>query len=431
MKNNPMVKKIEFFAGFMILLFLCSPARSQSLTQTDVEQIIAQAVSKAVELNQRITVSVTDKEGHHLGSFEMTGAPMLTRIRSVGAPGPRSLEDLLVPSLAASKSKAGTAGIFSTGGNAFTTRTASFIIQEHFPSLIDNTPGGPLFGVQFSTLPCSDIAISGLPLGLSGDPGGIPLYKNGAAVGGVGIEGDGLYTIDRNPADNDQSFEEIIAFAAARGFEAPPIIRGDNILVAGLRLPYANVQDPGPSPVIPFANLPGMLVEPIVVNQASDFTPPTVLNGVTGQYSMRFPTIAGSNLTAAEVTQILGNAIATANRVRAAIRQPLGSNARVTVAVVDTDGKVLGVFRQLDAPDFGFDVSVQKARTAPRRRRSIGPRALSVARWPPSVPRRRCSRCRRLRRLRLRRPRAPVSPPGDGGCAPRAAGCGKGRGAIP
>jgi uncharacterized protein GlcG (DUF336 family) len=36
----------------------------------------------------------------------------------------------------------------------------------------------------------------------------------------------------------------------------------------------------------------------------------------------------------------------------------------VTIAVVDTAGVVLGVFRQQDAPVFGFDVAVQKARTA-------------------------------------------------------------------
>jgi uncharacterized protein GlcG (DUF336 family) len=34
------------------------------------------------------------------------------------------------------------------------------------------------------------------------------------------------------------------------------------------------------------------------------------------------------------------------------------------MAVVDTEGVVLGVFRQQDAPIFGFDVAVQKARTA-------------------------------------------------------------------
>jgi uncharacterized protein GlcG (DUF336 family) len=36
----------------------------------------------------------------------------------------------------------------------------------------------------------------------------------------------------------------------------------------------------------------------------------------------------------------------------------------VTIAVVDTDGDVLGIFRQLDAPVFGLDVSVQKARSS-------------------------------------------------------------------
>jgi uncharacterized protein GlcG (DUF336 family) len=34
------------------------------------------------------------------------------------------------------------------------------------------------------------------------------------------------------------------------------------------------------------------------------------------------------------------------------------------MAVVDVNGVVLGIFRQQDAPVFGFDVSVQKARTA-------------------------------------------------------------------
>jgi uncharacterized protein GlcG (DUF336 family) len=63
------------------------------------------------------------------------------------------------------------------------------------------------------------------------------------------------------------------------------------------------------------------------------------------------------------VTQILSTAVALANRVRAAIRQPIGSNARVTISVVDTNGAVLGIFRQLDAPVFGLDVAVQKART--------------------------------------------------------------------
>ncbi|HEY2846265.1 MAG TPA: heme-binding protein, partial [Pyrinomonadaceae bacterium] len=174
---------------------------AQSLTLADVQTIIAQAASKAVAMGKPVTISVTDKEGNLLGTFQMTGAPTTTLIRSVGHAG-QGLENLSVPSTAAAYSKAGTGALLSSGGNAFTTRTASFIIEEHFPAGVDNSAGGPLYGVQFSQLPCSDVAVAGLPLGLAGDPGGLPLYKNGVAVGGIGIEGDGLYTVDRNPADD-------------------------------------------------------------------------------------------------------------------------------------------------------------------------------------------------------------------------------------
>lgn len=356
------VKKYEFFTCILVVLLLCIPASSQSLTVADVQTIIAQAVSKAVALNQRVTISVTDKEGNLLGTFQMTGAPATTLIRSVGRAG-QGLENAAVPSTLAANSKAGTAGIFSTSGNAFTTRTASFIIQEHFPPKDDNRPGGPLYGVQFSTLPCSDIAIAALPLGLSGDPGGLPLYKGSVAVGGVGVEGDGLYTIDRSATDDDQSFEEAIAVYATRGFESPPLIRGDNILVEGVRFPFANTVNTDSVNTLAFGSLSGTVTSVIRAAPATDFTAAT-LNGVSGQRSSRFPTIAGSALSAAEVDQILGAAAATANVTRAAIRQPIGTNARVTISVVDTDGKILGIFRQLDAPVFGLDVSVQKARSS-------------------------------------------------------------------
>jgi uncharacterized protein GlcG (DUF336 family) len=103
-------------------------------------------------------------------------------------------------------------------------------------------------------------------------------------------------------------------------------------------------------------------MDPIVAAPISDFIPRT-LNGISGQASVRFPTVAGSALTVTEVDQILGEAAAIANIARAGIRQPLGSNARVNISVVDTDGRLLGFFRQFDAPVFGFDVSVQKARS--------------------------------------------------------------------
>jgi uncharacterized protein GlcG (DUF336 family) len=349
-----------------------------TLSTSDVQTIIAQAVSTAVLLGHPVTVAVTDREGNVLGVFKMTGAPTTTQLRG-GGPGPSQvpspvtgfvpagLDGTIVPADIAAISKAGTASLFSTRGNAFTSRTAGFIIQEHFPPGIDFRSGGPLYGVQFSSLPCSDIKIPGLPLGLSGDPGSVPIYKNGEAVGGVGIEGDGVYTVDRDPSDSDQPFEEVIAVSAARGFEAPSLVRGDNILVDGIRLAYLNVND-APNPAT-LGSLPGIVSSPIRGAQPSQFTP-AVVGGVAGEVDTRFfpfagsPTVTANSLTASDVSTIVAHAAQQANITRAAIRQPLGSNARVTIAVVDTNGVVLGIFRQTDAPVFGFDVSVQKARTA-------------------------------------------------------------------
>jgi len=349
-----------------------SATAATTLTPADVTTIIAQAVSTAAQLNRPVTVIVTDSEGNVIGFFSMTGAPVMTTIRSVGTTG-RGLEGMAVPVSLAASSKAGTAAFFSTRGNAFTTRTAGFIIQEHFPPGINFRGGGPLYGVQFSSLPCGDIKKPSLPLGLSGDPGGLPIYKNGLAVGGVGIEGDGLYTVDRDPADFDQPIEETIAAAAVRGFEAPGLIRADNILVDGIRLPYTNVTNPPSPPTIPFGTLPGagfILFGPGDVPPPSAFVP-TLVSGISGEVDPRFFPFVGSSLpaggnalTAGDVQTIISRAAVQANGTRAAIRQPLGSNARVTIAVVDVEGNVLGVFRTSDAPVFGFDVSVQKARAA-------------------------------------------------------------------
>ncbi len=351
-----------------------------TLTTEEVRTIIAQAVSAAASINKAITVAVTDREGNVLGVFAMNGAPATMQIRGGGpiqTPDPMTglvpigLEGTRLPAKLGAISKAGTAALFSTSGNAFNTRTAGFIIQQHFPPRVNFQPGGPLYGVQYSSLPCSDIKIPGLPLGLSGDPGSMPIYKNGAAQGGVGIEGDGIYGIDPDPADFDLPFEEVIALSAVRGFSAPALIRADNILVDGIRLTFANAVAVLTPPTIAFGSLPGTVdpLFPILSAQPSAFSAVTV-GGISGEADLRFfpfissPAGGANSLTAADVNLIISHAAQQANITRAAIRQPLGSNARVSIAVVDTEGRVLGLFRQQDAPVFGFDVSVQKARTA-------------------------------------------------------------------
>ncbi len=160
------------------------------------------------------------------------------------------LEGIVLPiDAAAAISKAVTGAYLSSEGNAFSSRTASQIVQDHFNPGEKDQPAGPLFGVQFSQLACSDFsgAFNGIgpdvgpkrsPLGLSGDPGGFPLYKDGTVVGGVGVIADDLYSVDANISDVDRSLDEAIAYAATYGFSAPLDRRAERITVDGKTLAF-------------------------------------------------------------------------------------------------------------------------------------------------------------------------------------------------
>ena len=356
-----------------------SASGSEALTAAQVQQIIAQAATRALALGLPSTIAVVDHEGTQLGVLQMAGA--LTTIKIVGGGTGGVLESLPPgPPLTAEQaaiSKAGTGAFLSTQGNAFSTRTASFIIQEHFPPEVDPSPGGPLFGVQFSTLQCSDVirtghptSTSNFPLGLSADPGGLPLYKNGVLVGGIGVEGNGIYTADLDPTDSDQSLEEMIAAAGTVGFAAAGSIQGNKILVDGVALTFANATptaNPTTMPYSTFASAMGAVEIVVPITSPPSGFVATTVGGVSGSVDPKwFPFIGGTDggLTASDVNQIIGQAARQADKTRAAIRNPLGSPARVSMTVVDTLGTILGIFRTVDAPLFGFDVSVQKARTA-------------------------------------------------------------------
>jgi uncharacterized protein GlcG (DUF336 family) len=82
------------------------------------------------------------------------------------------------------------------------------------------------------------------------------------------------------------------------------------------------------------------------------------------RFRPRAGTEASDALSIAEVREILSGGLRTANHARAQIRRPTGSLARVTISVVDSNGVILGIVRTRDAPLFGIDVSLQKARTA-------------------------------------------------------------------
>lgn len=358
-------------------------ADESKLTADDVRKIISQAVAQADASGLKVTVAVTDKEGNVLGVFKMAGTRNDITIgigtrcaasNSLNNPtcglegirlGPPVIPDGTVP---AAISKAGTAGVLSTAGGAFCPRIANFLLQEHIPPGIEGAASGPLFGVQFSQLLCSDVNPS-LPLGLAADPGGIPLYKNGQPVGGVGVEGDGKYSLaNRREERIDKPVEELIALAAGRGFEPSPQII-DTLFPGGLRLPYANQQVPPALPLTSFNSLNGTVVAPFAIRDtpASKFQIVTIGGNIQVRMKIDIPIIASPSaggLTAAEVETVLVQGIKQALITRALIHQPVGSHIEVSVGVCDQNGVVVGAASTLDAPISSYDIAVQKARSA-------------------------------------------------------------------
>jgi uncharacterized protein GlcG (DUF336 family) len=71
---------------------------------------------------------------------------------------------------------------------------------------------------------------------------------------------------------------------------------------------------------------------------------------------------AGSKLSQSDVAEIISNAVATADITRAVIRLPPGQPARMTIAVADLDGTILGLYRMSDGTVFSTDVAASKAR---------------------------------------------------------------------
>ena len=417
-KGNPAAQGSNFDSGCIGFCATNSPA---NLTATDVQNVISRAVQEATSQGVSATIAVTDRVGNVLGLFQMTAAIGSTFTISSGlVDGDFGLENVnVLPSTYAAISKAVTGSYLASEGNAFSTRTASQIIQEHFNPGVAGQFSGPLFGVQFSQLPCSDLVNrnSGVgvgrgpqrsPLGLSADPGGFPLYKNGHPVGGIGVISDGVYGLDRDPLADDLSIDELIAIAGQFGF-APSVDRQANRISVDLTtLEYSDVDSgdlaSNPQSVPSFATTLtlGSLVDsdavPNYFNEtgagAADIlagstfgmldsgivdadTIDTTFAGLdafvlaNGAGANQYPPIttgvpggAAVALSVADVTQLLRSALGVANQARGQIRRPLNSQARVTISVVDTAGTILGIVRTRDAPLFGTDVSLQKARTA-------------------------------------------------------------------
>jgi uncharacterized protein GlcG (DUF336 family) len=364
--------------------------------------VITQAISRAQQIAPKAVIAVVDREGFVLGVWSADDPRPLGPLPPPPLPNDIAVLDAIT--------KAGSAAFLSSNQNAFTSRTAGFIVQQHFPPGIQNRPNGPLVGVNFSNLEFTDVnrfknpnngyvanltsgingaAIAGFPFsaltGLAGSPGGVPLYRSGILIGGVGVAGTTIApkvspfsSLADIQTQSQQRYDpdEDVALAGQTGFQPSAAIFGSKVLIDGIRVPYV-VGSTRLGTVKPLG-LIGRVVPPYVVVASPLVAYPTgTFGGQTCE--IRAPIIADpevgpisgqSRLTATEVATILSQASARAKITRAGIRLPAGKAAQTFITVVNipkspnTAPVILGTIRTPDATVFSWDVSAQKARTA-------------------------------------------------------------------
>lgn len=371
---------------FRLLVWLCagllSAASMRAMDLVDVTNVLQQAATRARQISPNSIIAIVDREGFVLAVWSTGSVPADPTQETIA--------------IALAVSKAGTAAFLSSDSEALTSRTAGYIVQQHFPPGVDYKPPGPLVGVNFSNLPFSDVnrfkdpstymiglngGTNGAPIpfsSLAGAPGGVPLYKKGHLIGGIGVTVDGSEILSGIQGLNETySVHEDVALAGQIGYAPSGTILGSHVFIDGIRLPYVQ-STTSLGPVLPLASL-GSPVAPYTTLFASPTVayPQMTLGGVKGD--LRAPIIADpltgtiggqSRLTAAEVQSIIAKAAARAKITRAGIRLPIGKAAQVFITVVNNPNSpgvaptVLGTFRTADATIFSWDVAVQKARTA-------------------------------------------------------------------
>src|SRR5579872_6420593 len=329
------------------------PSTATPLSATDVSNVVQNAV---VSVNAPMVVAVADRVGNILAVFKTPGAPMT----SIGNFGQTVPADELAVGLAR------TAAFFSNNQAPLSSRTVRFISGIHFPPGVAGTPNADLYGIGNTNRGCTlsthflpgqrlsparsiDGSHPGLGVitgkadtndsnSLAVNPGGVPLF-NGGAVGGVGV-------VSTSPA-----IAEYAAYSGAKnsGFLPTPaqLPPPGVVIIGGVALPFVD------QTTQPAGTSAGTLTGTYTVAPTAGTLPPDgYLIGPN----------AGSTLSQSDVDEIIMNAVATANTTRAVIRLPPGSRARMTIAVADLDGTLLGLYRMPDGTVFSADVAATKAR---------------------------------------------------------------------
>ena len=335
----------------------------QPLQGADVQNIVQATVNS---VNVDMTVAIVDRAGFVLGVFRTQNAPA-TATGNFG-----QVQDANEVAVALAR----TGAFFSNDQAPLSSRTIRFISGIHFPPGVMNQPPADLYGIETTNRGCTlindptfqskippSLALGGgFGLGvLTGkanindsdattvNPGGVPIFYKNVVVGGIGVV----------TTSNNLNVAEYAAFAGATSARtAPPDTFGPTpaapgvVFIGGIALPFVSqTARPAGFTVGPVAGAGSYLV----AASNSQGQPPEgdLITPAAGPLG---------GLSAADVTQILSNAEATANTTRAAIRLPPGSKAKMVIAVADLDGTIIGLRRMQDSTVFSIDVAATKAR---------------------------------------------------------------------
>src|SRR5277367_5345271 len=193
------------------------PPATETLSQADVQMVVEAAATAAQ--SDAMAIAVVDRMGRILAVYVGPAAP-------VTAPGNFGV---MIPTADLAVALARTGAFFSNDQAPLSSRTVRFISGIHFPPGVENTASAALYGIENTNRGCNlatsldatvppATTIAGTSPGygvITGkadlddsvatavNPGGVPIFKNGQEVGGIGVVA----------ADPDTA--EYVAYAAA------------------------------------------------------------------------------------------------------------------------------------------------------------------------------------------------------------------------
>jgi uncharacterized protein GlcG (DUF336 family) len=386
----------RLLTGAMALLLTLHPtaARTESAAPLKAQDVASLLAAAATSLSDAtLAVAVVDRTGAILGVVARTNDS--------------AIEDRAV-------ALARTGAFFSNDRAPLSSRTVRFISGIHFPPGVANTPNAALYGIENSNRGCQLDAAgdavfnqplvsprsiegtfgsgaagapnpppcrpsdtrgcspgivtgkpdihdnAGLPLDVPVDPGGLPLYRGGRVVGGIGVAGVEPARAEYAAARGATSVPGITTAIAFPDPLPPP----GAIFIDGIRLPFfgscttvACVQSAVAQPPAGASGGSSAGVSTIVAPRDGSVDPEGFLIGP-------FASAVDGGLTLTEVQTLVNHGVATADRTRAQIRLPAGETTRMIIAVSDQTGRVLAAYRMPDATFFSLDVAATKARNA-------------------------------------------------------------------